>query len=102
MQLNPNKSVLQQFLPFDMDRPMGQVKQLDQRLNDAGLLRLMLTEPYAMNMSNTLRNVKVNSASAKPRAAQPQKPSKLLDFPPVKRALLGLYDRIFRWYYDQK
>jgi len=32
----------QLFLPLDMDKPMGQVRQLDKRMNDAGLLRLMV------------------------------------------------------------
>ena len=42
------------FLPFDMDRPMGQVRRLDERINDAGYLRLMPTEPLAMNMRSFL------------------------------------------------
>ncbi len=44
-QFTAYKSTLQQFLPFDMDKPMGQVRQLDKRMNDAGLLRLMVSDP---------------------------------------------------------
>lgn len=89
------KSVLQQFMPFQMDRPMGQVKQLDLRMNEAGCLRLMTSQPLVMNMSNTLQKATDRTAAQVSKA----KGSRFLDFPLVKRPLLGLYDRIFRWYY---
>jgi hypothetical protein len=94
------KSVLQQFLPFNMDRPMGQVKQLDQRVNDAGYLRLMPVEFLAQNMSN--RTDWIHKPAGSDRAA-PDKDGigkRLLQNPWVKRFLLALHDRIFRWYYD--
>lgn len=96
------KSVLQPFLPFSMDRPMGQVKQLDQRMNEAGLLRLMVTDPLAMNMSNTLRNAPGQASRRAVKHTKAGPTTTLLDFPPVRRTLLGLYDAIFRWYYDRQ
>jgi len=96
------KSILQQFLPFSMDRPMGQVRQLDQRMNEAGYLRLMITDPLAMNMSNTLRNAPGQAAQRAVNRATSIRAARLLDFPPIRRALLSLYDVIFRWYYDRQ
>ncbi len=98
-QFTAYKSTLQQFLPFDMEKPMGQVRQLDQRMNDAGLLRLMVPEPLAMNMSNTLGYLRGELRSS----SSPQRLSlkkRLLEFGPVKRTLLSLYNRIFNWYYS--
>ena len=99
-QFTAYKSTLQQFLPFEMDKPMGQVRQLDKRMNDAGLLRLMVSDPLAMNMSNTLGYVR---GELKPGPARQERASlgkRLLEIGPVKRALLALYNRIFTWYYS--
>jgi hypothetical protein len=82
-----------------MDRPMGQVRQLDQRMNEQGLLRLMTPEPLMMNMSNTLPGGKILPER---KAETPKKSGllrRLLDLPPTRKILLGLYDRIFDAYY---
>ncbi len=80
-----------------MNRPMGQVKQLDERMNQAGYLRLMLTEPRVMNMSNTLRGIR----QPETLSSYPTRRWRVWDCMPVRKALLSLHDAIFRLYYDR-
>ena len=98
-QFTAYKSTLQQFLPFDMDKPMGQVRQLDRRMNDAGLLRLMVPDPLAMNMSNTLGYLRgeLGQAGKKKRVSFGRR---VLEAGFVKKVLLAVYNRIFSWYYS--
>lgn len=97
-QFSAYKSVIQQFLPFDMSKPMGQVIELDRKINDAGYLRLMVSDPLAMNMSNT----PILSALPGEKVAGKKKISlftRLREIGVVKKVLLAMYDRIFHWYY---
>jgi len=98
-QFTAYKSTLQQFLPFDMSRPMGQVRQLDQRMNDAGLLRLMVSDPLAMNMSNTLGYLRGELGKEQPKK-NPSLGKRILELAPVKKVLLAAYNKIFNWYYS--
>jgi glycosyltransferase involved in cell wall biosynthesis len=98
-QFSAYKAVLDRFLPFDMDKPMGQVKQLDQRMNERGLLRLMLPDPLTMNLSNTTEYMrgKISKPANQGRRTISQR---FVNLPPVKKFLLAVYDRIFKWYYS--
>ena len=98
-QFTAYKSTLQQFLPFDMDKPMGQVRQLDKRMNDAGLLRLMVPDPLAMNMSNTLGYLRGElKDTGKKKSISFGK--RVLDIGFIKKVLLAIYNKIFSWYYS--
>jgi glycosyltransferase involved in cell wall biosynthesis len=98
-QFTAYKSTLQQFLPFDMDKPMGQVRQLDKRMNDAGLLRLMVSDPLAMNMSNTLGYLRGELGKER-RKKKESVARRILEVGFIKRILLAVYNKIFSWYYS--
>jgi glycosyltransferase involved in cell wall biosynthesis len=102
-QFTAYKTTLQQFLPFDMDKPMGQVRQLDKRMNDAGLLRLMVSDPLAMNMSNTLGYLRGELGKESGKARSKKKEGlrrRVLELGPIKKTLLTVYNKIFNWYYS--
>ena len=98
-QFTAYKSSLQQFLPFEMDKPMGQVRQLDKRMNDAGLLRLMVSDPLAMNMSNTLGYLRgeLKGGSKKKRVSFGKR---VAESSLIKKVLLWIYNKIFKIYYE--
>ncbi len=93
------KSVLQKFLPFEMERPMGQVRQLDKFVNDAGFLRLMVSDPLAMNMSNTVGNLRAGLKGGK-QPGDRSMAKRVLELGPIKKILLAVYNKIFNWYYS--
>jgi glycosyltransferase involved in cell wall biosynthesis len=95
------KHVLNEFIPLGIERPLGDDRKLDDALNRAGYLRLMTTEPLVRHLGNTLpeglleEGVIVNGKAGGERS----KSRRMLDWPPIRRVLMAIYNRIFRWYF---
>lgn len=92
------KSVLKSMVPLQMDRPMGQVRSLDEKLNQAGYLRLSTCQPLVRHLGNRLDLKLEDRVSDGPRTTA-RNEHFIFNLPPVKRSLLWLYDRIFRLYF---
>lgn len=90
------REVLRGVLPLSLDRPMGQVRTLDERLDQAGYLRLMTTTPLVRHLGNT---VPPDLRGRVPTAPPRRRKGRFLDWSPVRRTLLAIHNRIFRWYF---
>jgi hypothetical protein len=72
-------------------------------MNNAGLLRLMVSDPLAMNMSNTLGYLRGELGKGSERVKSKKGRSwkrRMLELGPIKKALLAMYNKIFSWYYS--
>lgn len=90
------KKVLQECLPFDMQKPLGQVRELDEKLNHRGYLRLMIDGYLVQNMSN---RVPAGGVS-KPQLVVKKK-FRFRDIRIVRKILLWIHDRVFNLYYEK-
>lgn len=93
--------ILQSFLPLGIDRPLGDDRKLDDALNQAGYLRLMTTEPLVRHLGNTLPEDLMDDAEAfvPEPVVRTRFLRRMLEWSPIRRVLLGIYNRIFRWYF---
>ena len=94
------KKTLQEFLPIDLSKPMGQVLRLDEMVNKAGYLRLMTDRPYVMNLSNTISNAPSHKTTQQNKQSSIFR--KIIETPFVKSPLMRLYHLIFKLYSDRK
>jgi hypothetical protein len=105
-QFTAPKSILQRVLPIQATKPMGQVRQLDVAVNELGCLRISTPEWWISHMGNVLEDRprtedRGRHIPSEDRSAVGLLRSVILDWKPVKRLLMGLYGRIFRWYFSK-
>ncbi|MDH5605606.1 MAG: glycosyltransferase family 2 protein [Anaerolineae bacterium] len=94
------KQVLQQALPIPSERPMGQVRLLDEKINELGFLRLTTEDWHVRHMGNTIpqdEDLRVWDIAA--RAAAPRPGSRLARIKAVRKLLQWIYNRVFEILY---
>jgi glycosyltransferase involved in cell wall biosynthesis len=111
-QFTIRREVIQRFIPFSYDRPMGpDVAKLDKAIDGNNLLRLAVSERVVMHIGNTLDQcfldeIKIFSAG-RIRTRQRQSRHRHIlhsfcEWRPVRRVLLSLYDLIFNLYFRER
>jgi hypothetical protein len=80
---------------------LGQVLKLDQEMDKRGYLRLMTTQPFTMNLSNTLDvpKVKNNQDLLKTRLKRQRS---FFEIPVIRKVMMKIYNKIFKIYYKER
>jgi len=88
------KAVLQEILPIEAERPMGQVRRLDAALNDRGYLRLSTSGWWVRHLGNSLEGADLPPEAAVPPLRPPRRP--------LQRLVQWIYHRAFEYLYKSK
>lgn len=91
------KSVLDQIMPLESEKPMRGESIIEVEINRLKYLRLCTEKPYVMHMGN---RVPETLRPSKPLRRQHPLLRKLLWSRPMRYVLLGAYSNIFRWYFE--
>ncbi|MBN2502463.1 MAG: glycosyltransferase [Anaerolineales bacterium] len=96
------KRIFQSVLPIPSQRPMGQVRLLDEAINAKGYLRLCTSEWYNQHMGNTVPPQEFFAHPVEGVRQQPVQASAgkgLWAFKPLRRLLQWVYNRSFEILY---
>jgi len=98
-QFTARKEILNQFFPLEADRPMGQVRQLDDAINAAGYLRLSTLNYLIQHIGNQLPNDQSDASIREFLEASPvqstQTKKSIWDLKILKRGLQWVYSKSF-------
>jgi hypothetical protein len=92
------KTVLQQTLPLPTERPMGQVRSLDEKINALGYLRLSTPQWWVQHLGNQLAGWQPQQTTKiKPAAATTRRT--FWQWKPVRGLLTRIYTKTFELLY---
>lgn len=88
--------ILQQFFPLPADRPMGQVRQLDDAINAAGYLRLSTPQWHLQHIGNVMPDDRSELGMEEFLQATPLQEEK-------RKTLwdLRIFQKVLRWVYSK-
>ncbi len=92
------KTVLQQTLPLPSQRPMGQVRSLDEKINELGYLRLSTLEWWVQHLGNRLTGWQPQQETVGKPAGAPIR-STIWQWKPVRSLLTRVYTKTFELLY---
>jgi glycosyltransferase involved in cell wall biosynthesis len=101
-QFAAHKHILQQFFPLSADRPMGQVRQLDEALNQTGYLRLSTLAYHIQHIGNVLPDDRSKAGIQAFLQASPVQPAggrSFWDLKPLQKMLRWVYSKSFEILY---